>query len=345
MTHQPRVFEAILCLMFAFVAPVAIAQTTQPSPSAKSNFREAESIRAILEHPAEEIDLARTKLAIDKMIDPTIDVEANLKKFDEMVARVRAMPGFGASTTSRLMALQRFIYEPGPWNDHRPFQYDLDDPLGKNITNKLLPTYLESMKGNCVTMPFLFIILGQRLGIDLTAATAPKHILVKWKNETGSWINLETTSGANPARDVWIRSQFPMTEEALANGVYLQPLGKKETAALMASTLAEHYFYQQQYEKAIAISDLILEHYPKDVLRMTLKAVAYGRLVQKHFMAKYPTPAQIPPDERGYFAYLDLNHRQWFAMAESLGWREERQEDDERYLQRIQRAREEKARR
>jgi regulator of sirC expression with transglutaminase-like and TPR domain len=215
--------------------------------------------------------------------------------------------------------------------------------LGTNISNKLLPTYLKSRKGNCVTMPFLFILLGQKLGIELTATSAPKHILVKWKNEAGNWINLETTSGANPARDVWLRGQFPMTDEALKNGVYLQPLSKKETVALMASTLAEYYFEQQQYEKAIAISDVILEYYPKDVLRMTLKASAYGRLARKHFVAKYPTPAHVPSNERGYFSYLGLNNRQWFAMAESLGWREESKEDDEKYLQRIQKAGEEKA--
>lgn len=310
-------------------------------PAKSDGFGELKRVRSILARPAENIDLARAKLIIDKIVDPATDIEKNLKQVDAMVAKARAIPKFGVSTTSRAMALQRFIYEPGEWNDHRPFQYDLDDPLGANINNKLLPTYLTSRKGNCVTMPLLFIILGQRLGIDVTASTAPNHLLIKFRNELGSWINLEATSGANPARDVWIRQQHPtITDEAIANGVYLQPLSKKETVALMATLLAEHYLQRQQYQKAIAVADLILEYYPKNVAMMTMKGVGYGRLARKQFMEKYPSPNEIPANERGYFEYLSSNHHLWFAKAEALGWREETKEQRDEYLRHIKRARE-----
>lgn len=306
---------------------------------ARSDFKEARDIRNILRQRVEEIDLTKTKLIIDRMIDPTIDVEANLKKIDTMAAGIRTMPEFGVSSASKLSALKRYVYEPGEWNDYRPFEYDLDDPFGMNISNKLLPTYLASRKGNCVTMPLLFIVLGQRLGIDVTASTAPKHLLVKWKNEAGTWINLEATSGADPARDVWIRSQMPMTDQAIANGVYLQPLTKKETVAVMATTLAEYYLQQQKHEKAIAIADLVLEYHPKNVGMMTLKAAAYGRLTRRLFAEKYPSPSHIPVNQRNYYHYLAQNNRLWFAKAEALGWREETKEQDARYLQTIDQAR------
>jgi regulator of sirC expression with transglutaminase-like and TPR domain len=310
---------------------------------ARNDFKEVRDIRSILKRPEKEIDLARVKLIIDRMIDPTMEVEANLEKIDTMVARIKAIPDFGVSSTSRLLALKRYLYEPGQWNGYRPFQYDLDDPLGQKIRNKLLPSYLDSKKGNCVTMPLLFIVLGQRLGIDVTASTAPKHLLVKWKNEAGAWINLEATSGASPTRDVWIRSQMPMTDQAIANGAYLQPLTKKETVAVMAATLAEHYLQQQDYEKAIAIADLVLEYHPKNVGTMTLKAASYGLLVRKHFAERYPSPSQIPVSQRGYFEYLAHNNRLWFAKAEALGWREETKEQEARYLQTIDQARQRRA--
>lgn len=312
-------------------------------PAKINGLEDLAQVRSILTRPSEEIDLAKTKLTIDKLVSPAIDIEKELKQIDTMAAKIRAMPDYGVSPTSKAIALQRYIYKAGAWNTHRPFDYDLDDPLGANINNKLLPTYLSSKKGNCVTMPFLFIILGQRLGIDVTASTAPNHLLVKFRNEVGLWINLEATSGANPTRDVWIRQQNPtITDEALVNGIYLQPLTKKETVAVMAGLLAENYFKQQEYQKAIAAADLLLEYYPKDVAMMTLKGAAYGRLARRYFIEKYSSPSQIPASQTWYFEHLSQNNQLWFAKAEALGWREETKEAKESYLQRIQAMRQEK---
>lgn len=308
-------------------------------PAKTVDFREARVIRRLLQQSADGVDLARAKLTVDKTIDGAIDLKAELEKVNAIVAKVRGMPEFGVSKTSKMIALKRFVYEPGAWNDHRPFEYDLDDPFGANIANKLLPTYLASRKGNCVTMPLLLVIVGQRLGIDITASTVPKHLLVKFKNDAGAWINLEATSGANPARDIWVRQQTPMTDEALANGVYLQPLTTEQVVAVMATVLIEHYLQRQEYEKAITIGGLTLSHYPKDVGAMTMLGVAYGRLARKHFLQRYPSPQQIPVAERGYFEYLSRNNRLWFAKAESLGWREETKEDAEKYLRSVNAAR------
>jgi regulator of sirC expression with transglutaminase-like and TPR domain len=252
-----------------------------------------------------------------------------------MVAEIKKMPGFGTSSTASMLALKRYIYEPGEWNNFQFYQYDLDDPLGTKLSNKLLPRYLESKKGNCVTMPFLFVILGQRLGIDVTAATAPLHVLVKFKDETGTSYNLETTSGANPARDVWYREQMPMTDESIAKGVYLRPLTKKETVAIMVNTLAEHYFEQGEFEKAITISNLTLEYYPRDVEAMVRKGSAYYRLLGKYYLEKYRSPDEIPDRAKGHYQYLSQSNLQWFAKAEALGWRQPTKEEDEKYIQKV----------
>lgn len=308
-------------------------------PARSADFEEIRVIRSILRHPEDKIDLGRVKLTIDKMIDPSINVERSVKTLDAMAAAVRAMPEYGASSTSRLEALRRYVYVSGTWNGHRPFEYDLDDPLGANIKNKLLPTYLSSRKGNCVSMPLLFVILGQRIGIDVTASLVPKHVFVKYRDDLGTWINLEATSGANPARDVWVREQSPFTDEALANGLYMQPLTKKETIAVMAGTLSEYWLRHGDYEKAIALSDLTLAYYPKDVAAMLQKATGYGRIARTQFEEKYPTPKQIPADDRGYFEYLIHQHRSLVAKAEKLGWREETKEDMDKYLWSIKQGR------
>lgn len=308
-------------------------------PGKSADFAEVRVIRNILRRSENRIDLGRAKLTIDRMIDPSIDVEGGVKRLDAMAAGIRAMPEYGVPNASRLEALRRYVYVSGTWNGHRPFEYDLDDPLGANINDKLLPTYLASRKGNCVSMPLLFVILGQRLGIGVTASLVPKHVFVKYRDEVGTWINLEATSGANPARDVWVREQSPFTDEALANGLYMQPLTRKETIAVMAGTLSEYWLRHGDYEKAIALSDLTLAYYPKDVAAMLQKATGYGRIARAQFEEKYPSPKQIPADDRGYFEYLIHQHRSWVSKAEKLGWREETKEDMAKYLWSVKQAR------
>lgn len=300
---------------------------------------EAKLVNNILRQPENGMELARIKLTIDKMIDPTVSVEAGLKQIDSMTTQIRAMLRGFPSNNEKLQALRAFIYEKGSWNNHQPYGYDFEDPLGSNIRNKLLPQYISSKKGNCVTMPLLFVVLGQRLGLDVTISTAPLHLFVKYTDpETGTAYNLETTSGAMPARDIWIRKGNPMTDEAIANGLYMQKLSRRETAAVMATLLIEYFAHKHEYEKVIAISDVVLAHYPKEIASMLWKGSAYGQLSVKYFERRYPRPNLIPPEERDYFRYLGEQNRFWFAKAEALGWREPDRDNDTKYLQTINRA-------
>ena len=271
------------------------------------------------------------------MIDPFLDVEANLKKINVIVNQIKSMLDANATSTDKMLAIKKYLYEAGTWNNYQPYQYDFNDPKGIKVSNKLLPTYLVTKQGNCVSMPLLFIVLGQRLGIDVTASTAPKHVLVKYTDsDTGQTYSLEATSGAKPARDVWYQQTMHITDEALANRIYLQKLSKLESLAVMATVLAESYYDKQEYEKAMMISDVVLKYYKNDVDAMLMKGTLFYRLLAKNYIRKYPASSLIPEPERPYFEFLAMNNRYWFEKAESLGWRELTKEDEENYLKGVQ---------
>jgi hypothetical protein len=107
----------------------------------------------------------------------------------------------------------------------------------------------------------------------------------------------------------------------------------------MVTTLAEHYFEQREFEKAITITDLTLEYYPRDVEAMVRKGSVYYRLLAKYYLEKYRSPDEIPDRARGHYQYLSQNNLQWFAKAEALGWREPSKADDEEYLQKVRQER------
>lgn len=292
-------------------------------------------VRALLDTPEEQIDLAAAKVTIDRLIDPAMNADAVRRQLDAMASDVRLSLPIGASSRDRVEALRRYVYQPGPWNGQRAFSYDLDDPLGHNVRNKLLATYLATRKGNCISMPLLFIVLGQKLGIDLTAANAPNHVFVKYRDEAGTIYNLEATSGAGFTSDGWIQKNMPMTPEAIANGVYMRRLSKGETVAVMVGTLSEFYLQRGRHEDRIALGSLLLEHDPNSVLALLTLHSGYGGLIEREFRSRYRLPRDIPQAERARYRQLDEAMMMWLGRAKALGWREPDEAADAEYQQRI----------
>lgn len=291
-------------------------------------------IQTILDTPEKQFDLARAELTIDKMIDPTIDVEANLQKIKAIVTEIKAKLPANVSSLDKMQTLRGYLYQKGSWNNYQAFQYDFDDPLGRKVINKLLPHYLATKKGNCVSMPLLFIVLGQKLGIDVTAALAPAHVFVKYRDDAGNWLNLETTGTAKPTRDAWYREQQPMTDQAIANGIYMRPLAKKEVLTVILNTLMQHYREQRQYGQVIALADLVLERYPKSVTTLLYRSGAYMRL-QDNLLSEYDGIETIPFFDQEHFKEFGFAIQADLARAEALGWREPTPEHEAKYLQTV----------
>ena len=194
-------FSAWFFAIAYFALAMHGASASAEQPAARLPDPNLPTIRAILDKPDDQIDLTETTLVIDRMIDPSIDITANLQRLDSMVKEIKATLPMMASSSARVEALRRYLYVAGSWNANQPFRYDFDDPFGQDVRNKLLPTYLVSRKGNCVSMPLLFILMGQKLGLDVTASRAPAHVFIKYRNEAGQVTNLEATSGALPKQD------------------------------------------------------------------------------------------------------------------------------------------------
>jgi regulator of sirC expression with transglutaminase-like and TPR domain len=267
-------------------------------------------------------DLAGIKLTVDQMADPAVDFEAAGAELDRLTNALREMAAGAQTGGEKLAALKRLIYEAGPWNDSRPFAYDIDDPLGKKPENRYLHKYLASRRGNCITMPILLVILGQRIGLTLTLAEAPLHLLVKYTDDTGASWNLEATSGGGFARDSHYRKMLPMTDKAVEAGTYLRALSSEETAAIAASDIAAHYLHAGRFEQAVIAASLLLRHHPRSAYLMVLKGSAFAQILRRDFVGKYQRESDIPPEIKAYGDMIYAENLAAFAKAEALGWTE-----------------------
>jgi regulator of sirC expression with transglutaminase-like and TPR domain len=306
--------------------------TITPQPDA-----DVQVLRAMLWQQDDRIDLAKAKVAIDHLIDPSTNEADTLKAVDMWADRVRARIPAGATTWSRVMAVYSTIHEPGPWNDHRKFDYNFDDPFGKDVHTTMLANYLATRRGNCVSMPIFFAILAQRVGLQVTLATAPNHLLVKVKLDGGQWKNIEATSGSTLTDQEYVQ-RFLITPTAVENGLYLRPLTMHEAVVEMAAPFLEDYAKRHTPEQIMAMVDLMLSYDPKDVSALMLKALAYDKQVTIRYRSQYPDPRQLSPAQQAdYHALMDG----YFKIAgelQAMGWHRRSAEQDAEYMQAIQNA-------
>ncbi len=292
------------------------------------------TLEHLLSKPETQIDFVQAKLTVDLLIDPKSKSSNTLRQIDAWTERVKTRLPVNASRRTKLDILISTLYTSGPWNSFQPFQYDLDDPLGKNHSTKLLATYLSTRKGNCISMPIFFIILGQKLGLPVTLATAPEHAMVKYLDDDGQWLNVEATGGGFKYDSSYER-EFKISAKAIKNDIYLRPLSRRESVTVMMSTLMEHYGRTKQHEQRIAVADLALKVNNKDVVAMQHKGAANYLLLQEHFVRPYPDANNIPHAKRAEYRQFSSENLLWYAKAEALGWVPTTPEQEAKYLDTI----------
>ena len=240
--------------------------------------------RAILMLPESDIDLATAKLTIDRLMEPSIDVQAVLRQLDAMAASI-SRPAPGTACRCRCCS---WCWDRG-WAS------------------------ISSI------------------------ATSPNHVFVKYRDDRGELFNLETTSDAGFTRDVWMRQQLPMTDEAIASGLYMRPLSKKEMVVVMVGTLLEFYERQGLREMQLKMSRMALDHNPRDVA-IILHQQAAWLWFRNLLVNRYLTPDDMPQAERALLARHDAALQNLFERAWSLGWRPADGGQDEAVRQRAAKA-------
>lgn len=318
--------KSLAGLIFGLAAMVAAHAEKAPA--------HLQPLRSFLATSGEHPDLLQAKLLIDAIIDPGTDPKAVITQVETLAAQVHGRFPANAPSRVRLDLLLSSLYEPGPWNGQRPFAYELDDPLGKNPRTRLLAHYLETRRGNCVSMPILFAILGQKLGLPVTLAAAPQHILVKYLADDGQWLNVEATSGGFKYDSTYERD-LGISPRAVESGIYLRPLTQREAVSRMLGTLMEHYRRTARGTDLIATADLALSLDARHV-EATLHAGTGYALLLDAIEQRYPDPAELPKELHGEVRFLQQANRELFAQAEALGWVEPTPEQQAAYLQSIE---------
>ena len=309
--------------LFAVILPILSPETVQAAmPIAATS--PVYVVHQTLRQPESQLDYFKAVIAFEKLIDPSVDATSSEAIVARLVNAARQMAGPDPNDAYKLAATRQAIYFGGAWNYNRAFSYDLEDPLGRHIKSRLLSTYLRTRKGNCVSMPTLFLIVADEIGLNVHFSTAPLHLFIRYTDPSGVDHNLEATSGGHEARTEWYRKNLPMTDRAIESGAYMRTLTKRETIAEMATTVMDYLLDEHRYQEAIDVADVILAVVPRDAYTIVKKGSALAGLMQTEFIDKYPNPSLVPVALRPRYKMLAAANAKAFSVAETLGWEPEK---------------------
>ncbi|MFT3995753.1 MAG: hypothetical protein QM660_15695 [Dysgonomonas sp.] len=156
-----------------------------------------------------------------------------------------------------------------------PFSYNHEDFAGqKDWSNMFVSRLMQTKKGNCHSLPYLYKIIMDELGYESHLALAPNHMYIKANNKKVGWYNIELTCGDFPT-DAWYAASGYIHTDAIRNGIYMKALSNKEAVSMTLVDLAQGYqakFGIGDGSFIIKCCDTALEHFPKYINAMLLKA-------------------------------------------------------------------------
>ncbi len=158
---------------------------------------------------------------------------------------------------------------------YKPFSYDFEDVFGhKELANLFVSKLINTQKGNCNSLPYLYKILAEEIGVNANLALAPNHIYIKHNIKSIGWYNTELTSGIFP-QDSWLMASGFIHLDAIENGVYMKALDDKESLALCLVDLAIAFnrsFPDNDGSFALKCADRAVHIFPNLITALILKA-------------------------------------------------------------------------
>ena len=160
------------------------------------------------------------------------------------------------------------------YKTYNPFGYDFEDYTGLEDWSKMFVSKLLSTgKGQCHSLPLLYLILAEEINASAWLSLAPEHSFIQFSdNRKSLFYNFETTNGNSVSTD-WIMESGYINTQAIKNGIYLDTLGKRELMSTLLADLVMGYTTKFGYDEFVfTMVDSLLATNPKSIQGQIFKA-------------------------------------------------------------------------
>lgn len=156
---------------------------------------------------------------------------------------------------------------------HFPFSYDFEDYWGKKDWSKMLVhKLLLTGKGQCSSLPKLYLILAEEIAAEAHLALSPNHSYIKFPDDEGRWHNIELTNNML-STDAFILNSGYVKSEAIQNKIFMHPLNDKELLSNHFDQLALGYIRKYGYDEFVSeVLETAIELNPKNITAHLSKA-------------------------------------------------------------------------
>lgn len=216
---------------------------------------------------------------------------------------------------------------------HLPYRYDFEDPWGKtDWTKQFVMKLLNNKKGQCHSLPLLYLILAEELGVEAWLSYSPSHSYIKLKDGKGNLLNYETTNGYYTT-DVWVQSSGYIKAEALRSGIYMDTMSRKEVVAATLADLAKGYAIKYGFDQFVLdCLDKALEHSPNNVHALQLRS-DYQTYLFFYVLDQLGRPPveQLPDYPKAYELFKKMH--EIYGQVDAIGFEQMPEEVYQKWLQ------------
>jgi hypothetical protein len=253
-------------------------------------------------------------------------IEQSGYKFDNPTARKWGLRQFLADTVQLKDEKGKVTFT------HKPYSYDFEDPWGKQDWTKQFVTKLISGgKGQCHSMPLMYLILAEEIGVEAWHSYSPSHTYIKVDDGKGNMLNYETTNGYYTT-DVFVQSSGYVKAEAVRSGIYMDTMSRKEVVAACLADMAKGYAIKYGFDNfVINCIEKSLEYSPNNVYALQLKS-DYQTYLFFYVIDQLGRPPveRLPEFPKAYELFLKMHDV--YGQIDGLGFEEMPQDAYERWL-------------
>ncbi len=221
-------------------------------PSQRSAF-----VENLLFQPESKIDVGMVALTLAKEICPNLDVALYSARIDDLADQVRRLAKETIDPDQRIRCLNTVLLL------HEKFTGTRDMIDARQPQKYFLNNVLDTKQGNCFTMPFLYMAVGQRLGWPIYAVSVPDHSFVRYVDPRLKEQNIETTSNGGYVRDDIYARDFRVSEIGRKSGAYMRTLSYHESLGDLVAINGIQFGELGQLQKAVAYLELAIQFNPK----------------------------------------------------------------------------------
>ena len=227
------------------------------------------------------LDLKRAVFLVENSY---FDNQAKYKQFSDLIAKkvyilrqiIKTEKLDSTNNLALNYAIQKLFTESVKYKDKdgtykitQPFKYDFEDFEGtQDYTKQFVTKLVINGKGQCHSMPLLYLILANEIGAKANIAYSPNHSYIAFPDNQNNWYNFECTSGEFTSYS-FIMSSGYVKAEAIKSGIYTVPASLKQVIANQLNDLAI------QHNAVFGIDDFqlkcakrTLEFFPNNIMAM-----------------------------------------------------------------------------